>query len=83
MVIVSKNKHLVQQCGFQKIWKVLLSIELPIPEKNFGKIDVLLNVIIQELKFSKIAQLFLVCQILSWEKIWEDREKVSNTKSEP
>ena len=45
-------------------------------KKNFGKIGVLLNVIIQELKFSKIAQLFLVCQILLWEKIWEDWEKV-------
>ena len=32
--------------------------------------------------FSPIAQL-LLCQLLSWDKIWEDWEKNENTKSEP
>ena len=40
----------------------------------FGKIGVWVIFIIQEFKFFKIAQLFSVCQFLSWETIWENWE---------
>ena len=52
---------------------------------QFGKIAVLVNFIIQKSKFCKLLSFWLysfLCHFLSWEKIWEDWEKILNTKSE-
>ena len=39
--------------------------------------------IVWKLKFCHITQLFCVCQVLWWEKIWENWENFFFTKSQP